>query len=112
MLGSFDAYINVVGGLSLDEPAVDLGVILAITSSYLDKPIRHDLAVFGEVGLSGELRAVSGASQRVNELFRLGFNHCILPASCMDGIKAPPGVTLYPVTNIKEAIHTCFEIDK
>lgn len=112
MLGSFDAYINVVGGLSLDEPAVDLGVILAITSSYLDKPIRHDLAVFGEVGLSGELRAVSGASQRVNELFRLGFNHCILPASCSDGIKAPPGVTLYPVANIKEAIHTCFEIDK
>lgn len=111
MLGSFDAYINVVGGLSLDEPAVDLGVILAIASSYLDRPIRHNLAVFGEVGLAGEMRAVNGASQRLNELSRLGFKYCMMPSSNMDGLKPPPDLTIYPVTDIKEAIRQCFEID-
>ncbi len=109
MLGAFDAYINVVGGLTLDEPAVDLGAMLAIVSSYLDRPIRHDLAVFGEVGLSGELRAVSGASQRVSELARLGFRACILPASNMDGLKCPSGLQLLPVRDIREAIRVCFE---
>ena len=112
MLGAFDAYVNVVGGLTLDEPAVDLGVMLAIVSSYLDRPVRHDLAVFGEVGLSGELRAVSGASQRINELSRLGFKYCILPRSCMEGIKNTGDITLYPVSDIKEAIHICFDQEK
>ena len=112
MLGAFDAYVNVVGGLALDEPAVDLGVMLAIVSSYLDRPVRHDLAVFGEVGLSGELRAVSGASQRINELSRLGFKYCILPSSCMEGLKNTGDITLYPVSNIKEAIHICFDQNK
>ena len=112
MLGAFDAYINVVGGLTLDEPAVDLGVMLAIVSSYLDRPIRHDLAVFGEVGLSGELRAVSGASQRVSELARLGFHACILPATNMNALKAPEGLRLMPVKDIREAIKTCFETEK
>lgn len=112
MLGAFDAYVNVVGGLALDEPAVDLGVMLAIVSSYRDRPVRHDLAVFGEVGLSGELRAVSGASQRINELSRLGFKYCILPSSCMEGLKNTGDITLYPVSNIKEAIHICFDQNK
>lgn len=112
MLGAFDAYVNVVGGLALDEPAVDIGVMLAIVSSYLDRPVRHDLAVFGEVGLSGELRAVSGASQRINELSRLGFKYCILPSSCMEGLKNTGDITLYPVSNIKEAIHICFDQNK
>lgn len=112
MLGAFDAYVNVVGGLALDEPAVDLGVMLAIVSSYRDRPVRHDLAVFGEVGLSGELRAVSGASQRINELSRLGFKYCILPSSCMEGLKNIGDITLYPVSNIKEAIHICFDQNK
>ena len=112
MLGAFDAYVNVVGGLALDEPAVDIGVMLAIVSSYLDRPVRHDLAVFGEVGLSGELRAVSGASQRINELSRLGFKYCILPSSCMEGLKNTGDITLYPVSNIKEAIHICFNQNK
>ena len=112
MLGAFDAYVNVVGGLALDEPAVDIGVMLAIVSSYLDRPVRHDLAVFGEVGLSGELRAVSGASQRINELSRLGFKYCILPSSCMEGLKNTGDMTLYPVSNIKEAIHICFDQNK
>ncbi len=112
MLGAFDAYINVVGGLSLDEPAVDLGAMLAIASSYLDRPIRHDLAVFGEVGLAGEMRAVSNASQRIHELARLGFKYCILPKASAEGLKAPEGIHLIPVSDIKEAIKACFEIDQ
>ena len=112
MLGAFDAYINVVGGLSLDEPAVDLGVMLAIASSYLDRPIRHDLAVFGEVGLAGEMRAVSNAAQRIQELARLGFKYCILPRASADSLKAPEGIKLIPVSDIKEAIKACFEIEQ
>lgn len=109
MLGAFDAYINVVGGLSLDEPAVDLGVMLAIASSYLDRPIRQDLAVFGEVGLAGEMRAVNNASQRINELARLGFRFCILPKASAENVKPPKGLQLLPVSDIKEAIRICFE---
>ncbi|MEA4921357.1 MAG: DNA repair protein RadA [Clostridiaceae bacterium] len=112
MLGSFDAYINVVGGLTLDEPAVDLGVMLAIASSYLDRPIRHDLAVFGEVGLSGELRAVGNVSQRISELSRLGFKYCILPKSSIVNINPSIGIKLLPVSDIKEAIRVCFETEK
>ncbi len=107
MLGSYDAYINVVGGINLDEPAVDLGVICAIASSYLDKPIAGDLAMFGEVGLAGEVRAVSGAALRISELARLGFSRCMLPESCMKGLKAPPGMTLIPISSIKDAIKHC-----
>jgi len=112
MLGAFDAYINVVGGLNLDEPAVDLGVMLAIASSYLDRPIRHDLAVFGEVGLAGEMRAVSNASQRINELARLGFRYCILPKASAENLKAPEGIKLIPVSDIKDAIRACFDKDE
>jgi len=112
MLGAYDAYINVVGGLSLDEPAVDLGVMLAIASSYLDRPIRHDLAVFGEVGLAGEMRAVSNASQRINELARLGFRYCILPKASAENLKAPEGIKLIPVSDIKDAIRACFDKDE
>ena len=109
MLGAFDAYINVVGGLSLDEPAVDLGVMLAIASSYLDRPIRQDLAVFGEVGLAGEMRAVNNASQRINELARLGFRFCILPKASAENVKPPKGLQLLPVSDSKEASRICFE---
>ena len=110
MMGAFDAYINVVGGISLDEPAVDLGVLLAVASSYLEKPVRHDLAAFGEVGLAGEVRAVNSVSQRISELFRLGFKYCILPRASADTLKeVPEGITLIPVSDIKEAIKACFD---
>lgn len=107
MLSNFDAYINVIGGLTLDEPAVDLAVLLAIASSYLEKPVGHDCAAFGEVGLSGEIRAVSGAEHRANELLRLGFTKCILPAGCKGSFDKKMDMELVFVENIRDAITAC-----
>lgn len=78
-LSNSDAYVNVVGGMRLDEPAVDLPMVLAIVSSFRDKPLPEGVMSFGEVGLTGELRAVNGAAQRIWEAYRLGFHTCIMP---------------------------------
>lgn len=83
-LSSSDVYVNVVGGMRLDEPAVDLPMVLAIASSFRDKPLPEGVMSFGEVGLTGELRAVSGAAQRINEAYRLGFHTCIMPMQDID----------------------------
>ena len=77
-------YVNVVGGMRLDEPAVDLPMVLAIASSFQDKPLPEGVASFGEVGLTGELRAVSNPGQRINEAYRLGFHTCIMPMQDVD----------------------------
>ena len=98
-----DAYINVIGGLTLDEPAADLATILAIASSYLDRPLGLDLAAIGEVGLSGEIRSVSMINQRLAEISRLGFRRCVIPAHVRDEIKAPEQLRLIPVKNVSEA---------
>ncbi|MBE6932207.1 MAG: DNA repair protein RadA [Ruminococcaceae bacterium] len=103
-LGLCDAYLNVIGGLYLEEPAADLPVVLAIASSYLDRAIRQDLCAIGEVGLTGELRAVSNLPQRLMELKRLGFTQCIIPRHGTAGIIAPDGMDLIRVKNIKEAM--------
>lgn len=99
-----DAYINVIGGLILDEPAADLATALAVASSFLDRPLGSDLAAIGEIGLSGEVRSVSMLNQRLTEMARLGFKRCVIPAYAKDDIKAPKGLTLLPVKNISEAI--------
>lgn len=110
LLGAYDAYVNVVGGMNLDEPAVDLAVVLAIASSYLERPIPLQLAAFGEVGLAGEVRAVSGAEQRIAELERLGFDACLLPADCMGQMaEKRTAMRLIPVRNIQEAIKACLQ---
>ena len=83
-LSSSDVYVNVVGGMRLDEPAVDLPMLLAIASSFRDKPLPEGIMSFGEVGLTGELRAVSNAGQRINEAYRLGFHTCIMPEQEVD----------------------------
>ena len=103
-LGTFDAYINVVGGLRLDEPAADLPLILAVASVYRDKVIPGDLAAIGEVGLTGEIRAVNHISQRLQEVSRIGFKQCIIPRSGTDKLEIPEGLTVYRVRNIREAI--------
>ena len=103
-LGTFDAYINVVGGLRLDEPAADLPLVLAVTSVYRDKVIPSDLAAIGEVGLTGEIRAVSHMSQRLQEISRIGFRQAIIPRSGTEKIEIPEGLTVYRVRNIREAI--------
>lgn len=105
-VSSCDAYINVIGGLNLDEPAADLATALAIASSYIDRPLGTDLAAIGEIGLSGEIRSVSMINQRLTEISRLGFRRCVIPAHVRDEIKKPEGLELIPVKNIREAILT------
>lgn len=104
-LSSSDAYVNIAGGIRMNEPAIDLGILLAIVSSYKDIIIDDKVLVFGEVGLSGEVRAVSMAEQRVLEAKKLGFTTIILPAVCMKNVKNITDVCLIPVETIRDAVH-------
>ena len=99
-----DAYLNIIGGLTLDEPAADLAAVVALASSYLDRPIPGDLVAIGEVGLTGELRTVNQLAQRISEVHRLGFRTCLVPAHRAESLHAPQGLQLIPVRNIGEAI--------
>ena len=103
-LNVFDAYINVIGGLRLDEPGADLPVVLAVASSYRDQPIPDDLVAIGEIGLTGEIRSVSHMNQRLGEVSRLGFKKCIIPKRGSEKLDIPEGLTVYRVRNIREAI--------
>ena len=103
-LSMFDAYINVIGGLKLDEPGADLPVILAVASSYRDQVISDDLVAIGEVGLTGEIRSVSNMNQRLGEVSRLGFKKCIIPKNGSEKLEIPDGLTVYRVRNLREAI--------
>ena len=105
-LSAFDAYINVIGGLRLDEPGADLPVILAIASSYRDSVIPNDLVAIGEVGLTGEIRSVSNINQRLGEVARLGFKSCIIPRNGSEKLEIPDGLNVYRVRNLQEAIAT------
>ena len=99
-----DTYINVVGGLYLEEPAADLATMLSLASSYLDRPVGDDLAAIGEIGLSGELRQVSALNQRLSEIGRLGFKRCMIPAGGRERAEQIPGLQLIPVKNVRQAI--------
>ena len=99
-----DAYINVIGGLELDEPAADLATMLAIASSFRDLPLGRDLAAVGEVGLSGEIRSVNSLNMRLSEIARLGFKRCVIPAHIKDDIKKTNGLEIISVKDIREAI--------
>ena len=103
-IGMSDAYVNVIGGLQLDEPAADLALVLAAASSFRDKPIDPSTAAIGEVGLTGEIRAVTGLQQRLTEAARTGFKTCIIPRHGTSNLTAPDGVELLRVRNIREAI--------
>ena len=103
LLGNCDAYINVIGGLSLDEPAADLALLIALASSFRDRPVPSDLAAIGEVGLTGELRSVNALSQRLSEVHRLGFTKCLIPERSSK-VTAPEGLQLIRVRNIREAL--------
>ena len=105
-LSALDAYINVIGGLRLDEPGADLPVVLAIASSYRDTTIPSDLVAIGEVGLTGEIRSVSNMNQRLGEVSRLGFKICIIPRNGSEKVEIPNGLTVYRVRNLQEAIAT------
>ena len=103
-LNAFDAYINVIGGLKLEEPGADLPVILAVASSYRDTPIADDVVAIGEVGLTGEIRSVSHLNQRLQEVSRLGFKKCVIPKGGAEKLEIPDGLQVYRVRNIREAI--------
>ena len=103
-LGRFDAYVNIAGGMKLSEPAMDLAIILALISSYKDRPVDPSTVIFGEVGLAGEVRAVSMADHRVYEAKKLGFTTCVLPRLCMEKLKPVKGIRLIGVANVREAI--------
>ena len=105
-LSVFDAYINVIGGLRLEEPGADLPVILAVASSYRDRPIPDDLVAIGEVGLTGEIRSVSHMNQRLSEASRLGFKKVMIPRNGSEKLEIPTGLAVYKVRNIHEAIET------
>ncbi len=102
----FDAYINVIGGLRLDEPGADLPIVLALASSYRDQCIPDDMVAIGEVGMTGEIRSVSHMNQRLAEIARLGFKKCMIPHSGSEKLDIPEGLTVYRVRNIREAIET------
>ena len=103
-LSGCDFYVNVIGGLTLDEPAADLALIVALASSFRDKPVPFDLAAIGEVGLTGELRSINAVNQRLSEIRRLGFTKCLVPARSSGKIIAPAGLNLIRVGNIREAV--------
>ena len=103
-LSDQDAYVNIAGGIKITEPAIDLGIVLAVVSSYRNKAIDDKTIAFGEVGLSGEVRAVSQAAARVNEAKKLGFTTCIVPFGCMDALSDTEGIKICPVKNIAEAM--------
>jgi len=96
--------VNIAGGIRLNEPAADLGIVMAIASSYKNRPIAEDVIVFGEVGLSGEVRAVSLAKQRILEARKLGFTTCILPKVSLDANMQTEGIALIGVENVQQAV--------
>lgn len=103
-LNVFDVYINVIGGLRLDEPGADLPIALAVASSYREASIPDDMVAIGEIGLTGEIRSVSHMNQRLSEVARLGFKKCIIPKGGSERLEIPEGLTVYKVRNLREAI--------
>lgn len=105
-LSGCDAYVNLAGGMRITEPAMDLGIVMAVASSYKNRPVAKKTVVFGEVGLSGEVRAVSMAKQRVTEAAKLGFTACILPEANREALKGelPEGIRVVGVASVADAI--------
>lgn len=103
-LSNYDAYVNIAGGIKMNEPAVDLGIVMAIVSSYKNQPIDEKTIVFGEVGLSGEVRAVNMPEQRVAEAKKLGFTTCIMPEVSREVVKNIKGIKIIGVKTINEAL--------
>ncbi|MCD7738978.1 MAG: DNA repair protein RadA [Lachnospiraceae bacterium] len=103
-MSNCDAYVNIAGGIRITEPAMDLGIALAVISSFRNIPLDEGLIVFGEIGLSGEVRAVSQAKQRVLEAKKLGFTSCILPQVCLKDVGSVEGMRLFGVRGVSDAM--------
>ncbi len=108
-LSDCDLFLNVIGGLQIDEPGSDLPVAIAVASSFRDVPVAEDLTAIGELGLTGETRMVSSLEQRLAEAARLGFTKCIIPRHGSETVKAPKGLQLLRVRNIREAIEIALD---
>jgi DNA repair protein RadA/Sms len=105
-MGECDAYLNVAGGMKMNEPAIDLGVAMAVVSSFTNTPIPEDMVMFGEVGLSGEVRSVSLANVRAAEAVKLGFKRILMPATNAGSVEDTGGAKIIAVENLSDAIKT------
>jgi DNA repair protein RadA/Sms len=104
-----DAYVNITGGIRITEPAIDLAIVLAITSSFRNKPLNTGLVAIGEVGLSGEIRSISQIDKRVLEAKRLGFTTCVVPASNKSSLEGVDGINIIYAQSVDEAIKNVFK---
>ncbi len=102
-LSDYDAYVNITGGIRMNEPAIDLAIVLALISSFKERPISDGVICFGEVGLSGEVRGVSQPRVRIAEAIKLGFNTCIMPAVSLKGMEPVKGINLIGVQSVGDA---------
>jgi DNA repair protein RadA/Sms len=107
-LGNQDIFLNIAGGMRVEEPAADLGVIASIASNFKDKLIDPEMVVFGEIGLGGEVRGVSQSEVRVKEAGRLGFKRCLLPKQNREKMKGVKGIELIGVNSVQEVIKILF----
>ena len=101
-LGNCDAYVNIAGGIRINEPAIDLGIAMAVISSFKNIPIDDKIVAVGEIGLSGEIRSAGMIAMRVNEVKKLGFETVIVPKVCMDDLKDIKGIKIIPVSNVQD----------
>jgi DNA repair protein RadA/Sms len=104
-----DVFVNVAGGIAVDEPAADLGIVAAIASSVRNRPITAGTAVFGEVGLAGEVRGISQSALRLREVGQMGFTRCVVPQGNCSPEDAPEGLELVQVRTVSEALDTLME---
>lgn len=107
-MGDQDIFVNVAGGLKVDEPAVDLGIVSAMLSSFLDRPVAPDMVIFGEIGLTGEIRGVSQPELRIKEAKKLGFKKCLLSKTNMNKFKPVSGIELTGINSLKELLENLF----
>lgn len=103
-LGSCDAYVNIAGGIKISEPAIDLGIAMSVISSFKNKPIDDKIVAIGEIGLSGEIRAVSQINARVSEAKKLGFDICIVPKVSLEDLKDVKGIKVVPLANVQDIL--------
>jgi DNA repair protein RadA/Sms len=107
-MGDQDIFVNVAGGLRVDEPAADLAIISALISSFLDKPVDREIVIFGEVGLAGEIRGVSQPELRIKEARKLGFSKCLLSRSNLESCTSISGMDLVGVDSLKGLMDVLF----
>jgi DNA repair protein RadA/Sms len=107
-MGGQDIFVNVTGGLKVDEPGADLGIVSAMVSSFMDRPVYRDMVILGEVGLAGEIRGVSRPGLRIKEAKKMGFSKCLLSSGHKGSVNAPAGMELVFLDSIRELVEALF----